>query len=65
MQPFNYLMIVTAAIVGFVAFGEVPDNYTIVGAAVIAGSGLYVIWREQIRASIANRRARAEIARPR
>ncbi len=65
LQPFNYLMIVTAAIVGFLAFGEVPDQYTIIGAAVIAGSGLYVIWREQIRASIANRRAHAEIARPR
>lgn len=65
LQPFNYLMIVCAAIVGFVVFGEIPDEYTIIGACVIAGSGLYVIWREQVRASLANRRARAEIARPR
>ncbi len=65
LQPFNYLMIVSAAIVGFLAFGEIPDRYTILGAAVIAGSGLYVIWREHIRGSRASRKARAEIARPR
>jgi hypothetical protein len=28
-------------------FGEVPSIYVYVGAAIVAGSGLFVIWREQ------------------
>ncbi|MBZ0216909.1 MAG: DMT family transporter [Fimbriimonadaceae bacterium] len=49
LQPFNYLLIVGAAIMGFLVFGEIPDFYTIVGAAIIVSSGLFVAWREQVR----------------
>ena len=31
-----------------VAFGDVPDLTTALGAAVIAGGGLYVAWRERV-----------------
>ena len=51
LQPFNYLLIVGAAIMGFLAFGELPDLYTIIGASIIVSSGLFVIWREQRRKS--------------
>ena len=64
LQPFNYLMIVSAAAVGFIAFGEIPDRYTVLGACVIAGSGLYVIWREHIRESLVNRKARSDSSKP-
>lgn len=46
LQPFNYLILVFSATVGFIVFAELPDMWTVSGAAVIASSGLFVIWRE-------------------
>ncbi|GBD44474.1 Riboflavin transporter [bacterium HR40] len=47
VQPIFYMMIVWAAFWGFVLFGEVPDAFTIAGAALIVGAGLFAAWREQ------------------
>ena len=47
IQPFTYLQIIWATIAGIVVFATVPDSVTIVGASIIAGSGLYVWWRER------------------
>ncbi len=49
LQPFNYLLLVWAAIFGFAIFAEVPDALTILGALIIVASGLYVAWRERVR----------------
>lgn len=51
LQPFNYSLLVWASLIGFVGFGEVPDFWTIAGAALIVGGGGYVIWRERRLAS--------------
>ena len=32
---------------GYLVFGEVPTMYVFVGAAIIAGAGLFVILRER------------------
>ncbi len=42
----QYIQLVFAAILGFSIFGEVPDIYTIVGAAIIVGSSVYMFHRE-------------------
>jgi len=47
VAPFKYLGLVWAALSGFVFFGEVPDIWTAVGAALIIGGGLYIINRER------------------
>jgi len=47
LQPFNYLLIVGAAINGFLVFGEIPGLMTITGATIIVTAGLFVIWRER------------------
>jgi drug/metabolite transporter (DMT)-like permease len=47
LQPFNYLMLVWASVMGFLLFAEVPDLATVIGGAIVVGSGLYVIWRER------------------
>lgn len=44
--PFNYSFILYLAFAGFVVFGTVPDAATILGAAIIIGSGLVIWWRE-------------------
>jgi drug/metabolite transporter (DMT)-like permease len=51
LQPFNYTLLVWATGIGFVVFGDLPDLWTVVGAAIIVASGLYVWWRERVRAA--------------
>jgi drug/metabolite transporter (DMT)-like permease len=36
---------------GLLIFAEIPDRWTVAGALVIVGSGLYVWWRERRRAA--------------
>ena len=46
--PYQYTMIVWAVVLGWLVFGDVPDAFTLTGAAIIVGAGLYILWREQI-----------------
>ncbi len=48
VAPYNYTTIVWATVFGFVVFGDRPDPWTLIGAAVIVGSGLYIYYRERI-----------------
>lgn len=41
LQPYTYSLLVFAAIVGFVVFGQFPDLWTCVGAGVVVAGGLY------------------------
>lgn len=50
LQPFNFVQMIWATLAGFLVFGEVPDSMTMLGASVVVGSGLYVWWRERVRA---------------
>lgn len=50
LQPFNYTLLVWATAIGFVVFGDLPDLWTVAGAGIIVASGLYVWWRERVRA---------------
>jgi len=47
IAPFNYVNLLWAAGFGFVIFGDLPDQWTIVGASVIVASGLYILHRER------------------
>lgn len=47
LAPFAYTQLVWVAVFGYVSFGDVPDLPTVVGAAVIVASGLYVFHRER------------------
>ena len=49
IAPYSYLNLIWATIYGFVLFAELPDTWTIGGAAIITGSGLYVYHRERVR----------------
>ena len=48
--PYQYTLILWSVLFGWLMFGEVPDAYTIVGAAIIVAAGLYIFWREQVAA---------------
>ncbi|MEM9576202.1 MAG: DMT family transporter [Pseudomonadota bacterium] len=47
VSPFRYSRILFALIIGVFVFSERPDALTLIGAAVIVGSGLYTLWRER------------------
>jgi drug/metabolite transporter (DMT)-like permease len=46
VAPFQYTLIVWAALFGWLFFNEWPNNMMILGTVVIVGSGLYLLWRE-------------------
>ncbi len=50
VAPFSYVQLIGAGILSYLAFGAVPDRWTLAGAAVIALSGLYIAHRERVRA---------------
>jgi drug/metabolite transporter (DMT)-like permease len=43
LAPMNYVRLVWAIGIGYVLFAEIPDPVTLVGGAIIVGSGLYVV----------------------
>lgn len=49
VTPFTYTELIWAAVFAFIVFGDFPDLWTLVGAAVIIGSGLYVFRRERMK----------------
>ena len=46
VTPFRYTSLVWALLLGWLVFGDWPRPLTLVGAALIAGTGLYTLWRE-------------------
>jgi drug/metabolite transporter (DMT)-like permease len=49
VMPFDYLQIVAATAYGWLFFSDLPTQHTIVGACLIAGSGIYTAVREHRR----------------
>ncbi len=47
LAPYSYSQLLWMTIAGFLAFGVLPDEWTLVGAAIIVGSGLYTAQRER------------------
>jgi drug/metabolite transporter (DMT)-like permease len=55
VSPFSYGQLLGAAVLGYALFGQLPDRWTWVGAAMIVGSGLYITYREEVRRRAAGR----------
>lgn len=49
VAPMQYSQIIWASIYGWFIFNERLDSRTLLGAAVIISSGLYIVWRERSR----------------
>ena len=50
LAPFQYFEIVSATVLGYALFGDFPNASKWLGIAIIVASGLFIIWREQVRA---------------
>lgn len=51
IQPFSYSLFLWAIVVGFIGFGEFPSTWTLVGAAIVIASNIYVVQRIEISAN--------------
>jgi len=51
LAPFAYLQVVVSVFYSWLIFGDVPDPFMILGAAIIVGAGLTIIYRERHRAT--------------
>jgi len=49
LQPFAYFQLVFASAIGVFVFGERIDIWSVLGAAITVGAGLFVFWRESRR----------------
>lgn len=58
VAPFVYTEIVWIIALGVVIFGDWPDVWTLTGAGIVIASGLYLLYREMVRA----RERRSEMA---
>ncbi len=47
--PMDYTSLLWATLLGWLLFGRLPGHATALGAPVIIGSGLYIVWREHVR----------------
>lgn len=46
VAPFDYTQLAWATAIGFFVWGELPTHSTLIGAAIIAASGGYILYRE-------------------
>lgn len=49
LAPFVYMQMIWMILFGWAIFHQVPDVWTFVGTAIIAGAGLYILHRERVR----------------
>ncbi|WP_363224558.1 DMT family transporter [Sneathiella sp.] len=55
-SPFRYTILIWAILLGFIVFGDIPDQWTILGSIIIVGSGVYTFYRERNLFRQANRK---------
>jgi len=47
LSPFIYTQLIWVTILGYLVFDHVPNEWTLGGAAIVIGSGLYLLYRER------------------
>jgi drug/metabolite transporter (DMT)-like permease len=47
LSPFVYTQLIWVVILGYLVFDHVPTGWTVAGAAMVIGSGLYLLYRER------------------
>ena len=48
VSPFIYVQLLTMVASGYLVFGDVPDAWTLAGAAIVIASGIYLVHRERV-----------------
>lgn len=54
LSPFIYTQLLWAVTLGYLVFNNVPNRWTLAGAAIVVASGLYLLYRERkVRGTVA------------
>lgn len=64
IAPFDYTSMVWALLIGWLVFDQIPDSFVLIGAAIVMGSGIFVILRERALGIERKRQRRAGGQRP-
>ena len=48
VAPFRYTGLIWALVLGFFVFGDWPDTLTLLGVAIVAGTGIFTLYRERL-----------------
>lgn len=46
LAPFDYTAMIWAVALGYLIFAEIPEPLVMLGAGVVIGAGLFIVWRE-------------------
>ena len=47
VSPFRYTILIWAIVLGIAVFGDIPDGWTLLGAAIVVATGIYTFYRER------------------
>jgi drug/metabolite transporter (DMT)-like permease len=47
LAPFMYTQLIWVIVLGYLVFGDLPNNWTLAGAGIVVASGLYLLHRER------------------
>lgn len=64
VAPFRYLSLIWSTLLGLIAFGEMPDGWSMIGAAIVITSGIYTFYRENKRRAAERMAQQAEARIP-
>jgi drug/metabolite transporter (DMT)-like permease len=51
LSPLSYSSLIWSVILGYIVFTDFPDFMTLIGAGILIATGVYIVYREGIRAS--------------
>ena len=51
VMPYQYSQIIWAVLLGYLVFGDWPDNTMLMGSGIIVAAGLFIFFREQAQAA--------------
>ncbi len=52
VSPFEYTALIWGTLLGYLLWQELPDKLTLLGAAIVIASGLYILYRETLKGGI-------------
>lgn len=52
VAPFRYMSLLAAILLGWLVFGNFPDQWTLIGSAIVVVTGVYTFHRERILARV-------------
>ncbi len=47
VAPYRYTALLWAVVLGWLAFGDFPDFWTLIGSGIVVATGIFTIWRER------------------